>query len=127
MDSVKPSHVPTREEITQAARDLVPVLRERAVATEERRDLLPETIADLKAAGIHKIFTPKRYGGFEMDWGTHVDVTKELRRGCGSTHGGIQWDASMWPIGKRMFGLKTGDPKIDDAVPSPLLDKALIS
>ena len=44
-----------------------------------------------------------------------------------STHGGIQWDASMGPIGKRMFGLKTGDPKIDDAVPSPLLDKALVN
>ena len=85
MDSAKPSYIPTREEITQAARDLVPVLHERAVETEQRRDLLPETIADLKAAGIHKIFTPKRYGGFEMDWGTHVDVTKELGRGCGST------------------------------------------
>jgi len=81
----QPSYIPSRDEIVQAARDLVPVLRERAEATEKRRDLLPETIRDLKAAGIHKIFTPKRYGGYEMDWGTHVDVTRELGRGCGST------------------------------------------
>lgn len=85
MDGSKPSYIPTREEITKAARDLIPVLRERALETEKNRDLLPETIADLKAAGIHKIFTPRRYGGYEMDWGVHVDVTKELGRGCGST------------------------------------------
>lgn len=91
MDGSAPSYIPTREEITQAARDLIPALRERALATEENRTLLPETVADLKAAGIHKIFTPKRYGGFEMDWGTHVDVTKELGKGCGST----SWVASV--------------------------------
>ncbi|NKB43890.1 MAG: hypothetical protein GKS03_06380 [Alphaproteobacteria bacterium] len=85
MDGSKPSYIPTRKEITQAAHDLIPVLRERALATERNRDLLPETVADLKAAGIHKIFTPRRYGGYEMDWGAHVDVTKELGKGCGST------------------------------------------
>ncbi len=79
-----PSFVPTREEITRAARDLIPVLRERALATEELRDLPAATIADLKAAGIHKIFTPRRYGGFELDWGSHVDVTRELGKACGS-------------------------------------------
>ena len=91
MDGATPSYIPTREEITKAARDLIPLLRKRAVATEENRALLPETVADLKAAGIHKIFTPKRYGGFEMDWGTHVDVTRELGKGCGST----SWVASV--------------------------------
>ena len=91
MDGAVQSYIPTREEVRQAARNLIPVLRERALATEENRTLLPETIADLKAAGIHKIFTPKRYGGFEMDWGAHVDITKELGRGCGST----SWVASV--------------------------------
>jgi len=85
MDGSVPSYVPTRDEILKSARDLVPVLRERAVETENNRELLPETIKDLKEAGIHKIFTPHRYGGFEMDWGVHVDVTRELGRGCGST------------------------------------------
>ena len=80
-----PSYIPSREEITRAARDLIPVLRERAEATEEQRNLPDETIADLKAAGIHKLFAPKRYGGYEMDWGTHVDVSRELGKGCGST------------------------------------------
>ncbi len=96
-----PSYIPTREEITRAARDLIPTLRERAQATEELRDLPAETMADLKAAGIHKIFTPRRYGGFELDWGTHVDVSRELGKACGST----SWVSSVvfchtWLLGR---------------------------
>ena len=75
----------------QRARDLLPALRERAAKTEDLRHLTPETVADLKKAGIHKIFTPRRYGGYEMDWGVHVDVTRELGRACGST----AWVASV--------------------------------
>ena len=85
MDGSIPSYIPTRKEIVQSAKDLVSSLRERAIETENNRELLPETIRDLKEAGIHKIFTPRRYGGYEMDWGVHVDVSRELGRGCGST------------------------------------------
>ena len=99
--AVLPSHIPTREELVREARKLVPVLRERAQATDELRTLPDKTVADLKAAGIHKIFTPRRYGGFEMDWGAHVDVSRELGRGCGST----SWVASVvmshtWMLGR---------------------------
>lgn len=99
--AAQPSYIPTREELVREARKLVPVLRERAQATDELRTLPDETVADLKAAGIHKIFTPRRYGGFEMDWGTHVDVSRELGRGCGST----SWVASVvmshtWMLGR---------------------------
>ena len=79
------SAIPTREEAIQLARDLVPTLRERAQATEDLRRLPDETVADLRQAGIHKLFTPKRFGGFEMPWGTHVDVSRILGQGCGST------------------------------------------
>ena len=79
------SFVPIRAELVQTARDLVPTLKERALATEELRCLPDETMADLKTAGIHRIFIPKRYGGYEMEWGTHVDVSRELAQGCGST------------------------------------------
>lgn len=97
----KPSYVPTRDELVKAAQDLVPVLRERAVEAEQLRRMPDETIKDLKAAGIHKIFMPLRYGGFEMDWGTHVDVSAALGAGCGST----AWVASVvfchtWMLGR---------------------------
>jgi len=97
----KPDYLPTREELIQSARDLVPTLKKRAKATEDRRDLPDETLVDLKASGIHKIFTPKRYGGFEMDWGSHVDVSRELGKACGST----SWICSVvfcntWVLGR---------------------------
>lgn len=76
---------PTRDEVVRAAQDMLPTLRDRAEATEDLRRLPDETVADLKAAGIHKLFTPKRFGGFEMPWGTHVDVSRTLGQACGST------------------------------------------
>jgi 3-hydroxy-9,10-secoandrosta-1,3,5(10)-triene-9,17-dione monooxygenase len=30
-----------------------------------------------------------------------------------STHGALQWDKAMFPTGKMLFGLKTGDPMVD--------------
>ena len=97
----QPSYIPSSEELVREARKLVPTLRERAQATDELRTLPDETVADLKAAGIHKIFAPRRYGGFEMDWGTHVDVSRELGRGCAST----SWVVSVvmshtWMLGR---------------------------
>jgi|TARA_B100001105_G_scaffold207754_1_gene172000 3-hydroxy-9,10-secoandrosta-1,3,5(10)-triene-9,17-dione monooxygenase len=96
-----PSYIPTRDEITKAAADLIPKLRERGEKTEDLRKMTDATIEDMKNAGIHKIFTPKRYGGFEMDWGTHVDVARELGKGCAST----AWMSSVvmshtWMLGR---------------------------
>ena len=97
----KPSYIPTREELTKAAADLIPKLRERAEEAEDLRMMPDETIEDIKKAGIHKMFTPKRYGGFEMDWGTQVDVARELGKGCAST----SWMSSVvmshsWNLGR---------------------------
>ena len=97
----KPSYIPTREELTKAAADLIPKLRERAEEAEDLRMMTDETIEDIKKAGIHKMFTPKRYGGFEMDWGTQVDVARELGKGCAST----SWMSSVvmshsWNLGR---------------------------
>ena len=97
----KPSYIPTREELTKAAADLIPKLRERAEEAEDLRMMPDETIEDIKKAGIHKMFTPKRYGGFEMDWGTQVDVARELGKGCAST----SWLSSVvmshsWNLGR---------------------------
>ncbi|MBQ08799.1 MAG: hypothetical protein CMD96_03330 [Gammaproteobacteria bacterium] len=97
----EPSYIPTRKEITQLAKDLIPELRERAQQAEDLRMMPEENMDALKAAGIHKIFTPKRYGGYEMDWGTQVDVARELGKGCAST----SWMSSVvmshtWNLGR---------------------------
>ncbi len=69
----------------ERARALVPVLRARAVQTEEARQLLPETEADLHAAGLLRFPQPKRWGGAELDYVALFDIPAELARGCIST------------------------------------------
>ena len=76
---------PTREQILDAARGLIPVLRERAPEAERIRRIPDETIADLRRAGLWDILKPARYGGVETDYRLMIDVTVELGRGCAAT------------------------------------------
>jgi alkylation response protein AidB-like acyl-CoA dehydrogenase len=71
--------------LLQRARDLVPVLKERAKDTENLRQLPDETMADLHRLGLLKYYQPKMFGGYEMDWGAHAYIANELARGCTST------------------------------------------
>jgi len=64
---------------------LIPVLRERAAAVDELRQLLPATVADLKAAGTARLFQPARFGGCEAELFRGVDALAAVGRGCGST------------------------------------------
>ena len=74
-----------REQILEAARGLIPVLRERAPEAERIRRIPDETIEDLRAAGLWRILRPERFGGVETDFGLMIDVTIELGRGCAAT------------------------------------------
>jgi len=73
------------EELVDRAKSLVPVLRERAAKTEELRQLPDETMADLHRLGLLKYYQPKKFGGYEMDWGAHAAIATELAQGCVST------------------------------------------
>jgi 3-hydroxy-9,10-secoandrosta-1,3,5(10)-triene-9,17-dione monooxygenase len=75
---------PTRAELAELARAMVPILRERAPAAEERRRLHDETQRAFVESGFYRIFQPARYGGWEMDFGVLLDIGAEIGRGCGS-------------------------------------------
>lgn len=85
MTSRTPSHIPSVDELVAAARALVPLVQAQAPDAEDRRDLPPATVAALKQAGLHRIYMPRRFGGYEMDWGAHYLVSRELGEACGST------------------------------------------
>ncbi len=76
---------PTREQILQRARDLVPTLRERAIKADRDRAVSAETHRAFQDAGFYKLFLPARWGGYEMPIGMMVEVAAELGRGCGSS------------------------------------------
>lgn len=75
----------TYDEVMANAEALVPVFAARAVETERRGMLLPETMDDLYKAGLLRIVTPKRYGGLELDWPALPEAARIVARGCPST------------------------------------------
>ena len=86
--------VPTREQLVQRASELVPLLQKNATWSEENRRLHDDTIEALADAGIFRMRVPARYGGFESDTRTLVDVATQLGRGDGSA----AWTASVYWI-----------------------------
>ena len=79
------STVPTPDELASAAEALAPLVRENAARSEQLRDPAPEVVKALKTAGLHKLYRPRRYGGYGLDWGPHFTVSERLARECGST------------------------------------------
>ncbi len=95
--------MPPRAEIIGRARDLAPVLLERAPETERIRRIPDETIRDFHDAGLWRVVRPAQYGGWETDFGVMMEVTAEIARGCASTSWvytnivSHNWMLPMWP------------------------------
>lgn len=88
-------------EVLDRARQLVPQLRERSKRAEKARELLPETLDELRNAGILRVMQPRRWGGMEFDLVAYFDFSYELARGCAST----SWTASNLLIHNWMLAL----------------------
>jgi 3-hydroxy-9,10-secoandrosta-1,3,5(10)-triene-9,17-dione monooxygenase len=74
-----------REKLTAKAAALVPLLRGKAAEIERDGRIPDEVLAAIDAAQLFPLRTPTRFGGFEADIRTYMDVVTELGRGCGST------------------------------------------
>lgn len=78
------AHSP-RADLVARARALVPLLERNAAKAETERRLTSEVVAALGEAKMFRILQPRRFGGWEADFGTALAVTSELAKGCGST------------------------------------------
>jgi len=67
------------------ARSLIPSIRERAINAEDNRKIPIATVLDMKEAGFCRMYTPKRFGGLELDWGVHCKIAEEIGLACGSS------------------------------------------
>ena len=72
---------PEPAELVVRARALIPVLARRSLEQKQRRGILPETIAKMRAAGFFRVLQPRRWGGYEMDLGTFYDIEMALGEG----------------------------------------------
>jgi 3-hydroxy-9,10-secoandrosta-1,3,5(10)-triene-9,17-dione monooxygenase len=76
---------PTRDELLDRAAALRPLLERNAAQTEADRRLVDESLEAVREAGLLRIVNPKRFGGYETDIRTMLDVSATLATGCGST------------------------------------------
>lgn len=94
---------PTAEDLLARAHAMIPDLRRRARQTEERRRILDETAEAFRDAGFFRVLQPSRYGGFELDYGTHTRIAMALAQGCASSAwvmsilASHSWIAGMFP------------------------------
>src|SRR5215468_228223 len=72
-------------EAMRRAREIVPVLRERAAKAEDARMLIRDNEQILHESGLLRFHQPKAFGGMELDFVAVVDIPAELARGCPST------------------------------------------
>src|SRR3954469_10382616 len=93
--------VPARADLVRRISDLAPVLRKHVTWSEENRRLHDEAVEALAEAGVFKLRAPARYGGYEADTRTLVDVATEL----GRIDGSLGWTASVYWIPTWMAGL----------------------
>lgn len=91
---------PSRDELRSRAADLVPVLRANALWSERNRRLSDDTVQAMTDAGIFRLRTPERFGGYACDTRTLVDVGIELGRGDGSAaFNAAAWWIMSWNVG----------------------------
>jgi 3-hydroxy-9,10-secoandrosta-1,3,5(10)-triene-9,17-dione monooxygenase len=73
------------EKVLDAVRELLPTLRERAVAAEQGRRIPAESIQALQETGVLRLLQPRRYGGHEAHPIVFYQAVRLIASACGST------------------------------------------
>ena len=85
MSDVKTAYTANGTDLLSLARELVPRLCNRAAAAEKLRCIPPESIDDLRRAGLFRTLQPAVLGGYELPLDEAVLITATVAEGCGST------------------------------------------
>src|ERR1700737_313410 len=99
-----------RAELVARAVALQPLLREHAGQMDAERHLADEVNAALVDAGIFRLLTPKRFGGYEADLRTTVEVVSTL----GEADGSAAWLVGIGTGASWLLGVVSRDAQ--DAV-----------
>ena len=114
MKSAKPK--PTLTELMGRAGEISAIARDHADRTETARSISDRVVAQMHDAGIFRIMSPERYGGYEYGFDALVPVVAAVAAGCGSSGWvcslGIahQWLAATYP--KLAQGKYWSDPDV---------------
>jgi 3-hydroxy-9,10-secoandrosta-1,3,5(10)-triene-9,17-dione monooxygenase len=72
-------------EVLEAVREMLPVLRGRAVEAEAQRKVPAASLKELQAAGVLRLLQPRRFGGHEAHPTVFYSAIKLIASACGST------------------------------------------
>ncbi len=93
----------TEAALVARAREMVPLLRERATEADRLRRLPDQTDREFRDAGFYRVLQPAMFGGLELDYGAHFELSAEIARGCPSSGWALgitachSWIFSMLP------------------------------
>jgi 3-hydroxy-9,10-secoandrosta-1,3,5(10)-triene-9,17-dione monooxygenase len=73
------------DQLLAAAGALVPLLAERAPATNAARDVPAATVAAFHAAGLLRVLQPRRFGGLQQSFAVFSRIIEILTEGCASS------------------------------------------
>lgn len=79
------SSTPTSEDLVARAVALQPLLARNAAQGEADRRVVEESIRALTDSGLFRLAVPKRYGGYQTDMRTMLDVTSAVAEADGGT------------------------------------------
>lgn len=91
-----------RARLLQMARDLQPLLRTHAAASEQNRRLAEESAQALRESGLFQALTPRRSGGAGGNVRTLIELSAELSRGDSSA-GWVAFIANTTAFGMGLF------------------------
>ena len=90
----------TTAELLRRAADMIPTLKDRAVATENLRRIPDETVQELWTSELLRIGVPKLFGGLDVDYSTMFEAGALLGSACSSTSWCFCiWTAHSWLVG----------------------------
>ncbi|AIW40048.1 MULTISPECIES: acyl-CoA dehydrogenase family protein [Paenibacillus] len=78
------------QKLLQNATELVPFLKEYGTEIDKNMHIPEEVIEKLSSAGLFKLRTPKKYGGFEVSIRAMIEIVSEVAKGNGSVGWVIQ-------------------------------------
>src|ERR1700751_3656655 len=102
--SVRSVAAPTVEELVARTRELKPLLSKNGPLGETDRRVVEESIEAARTAGLFKVCTPKRYGGWEMNTRAMLDVSSAVAEADGGTAWVVNlnniccWLTSLFPV-----------------------------
>ncbi|MCQ9134478.1 MULTISPECIES: acyl-CoA dehydrogenase family protein [Streptomyces] len=81
-------------ELVARARELAPLIRENAVKTEQDRRLAEEVVVALRDAGLFRLSTPTRFGGYDLKMSDLLATIVEVGKACGSAGWNLSIDTA---------------------------------